>query len=139
MATAPHPTTHSESREERLRKHVCAVEFAQELKNTGIKQESYWYWVEAETDMWVLAPRVVVDVDVPAYSAFTVAELKRLLPPDYRSWRNSRGWVCKKDEFRDGEPVLNGARVVTVFGADATEADAWAKMMLYIHEFKRTP
>lgn len=74
-----------------LEQQVCSLGYAKRLKELGVKQESYFWWVILHPGSLVLpGPRWEVkdiqdfvhwkDKDYIAYSAFTVSELGEMLP-----------------------------------------------------------
>ena len=138
----------------------CDLEYAKKLKELGVKQDSVWYWVK-EKDNEVpfkngcelrlewgndfypnYKPATHHDIwgveDCGYYSAFTVAELGELLPADeeyrpaYYTKRESNGkWWMFSYECDEG----GCAEVCQDIYAD-TEANARAKMLIYLLEYK---
>jgi len=126
----------------KLEQQVCSLELAKRLKELGVKQESYFRHVRLSdkpdlTEDWYILDRKPTDY-LEIVSAFTVAELGELLPnivmKDEQDWwfetlKNGSGtsWmVCY--EAKDESDVI-------VFHAP-TEADARAKMLIYLLENK---
>jgi hypothetical protein len=93
-----------------LEKQVCSLELAKKLKELGVKQESYWYWLQMTEGprLFTLVEAVRLDPIFP-YSAFTVAELGEVLG------------IHRGEPFR---PQL----------ADETEADHRAAHVIYLIE-----
>jgi hypothetical protein len=63
-----------------LEQQVCSLGLAKRLRELGVKQESLWVWVAGFPSR---IERNVTDkpwVDGRVFSAFTVAELERILP-----------------------------------------------------------
>ena len=120
-----------------LEKQVTSLELSKQLKDTGVKQDSVYYWTWAEWNEkteWVLIPRDrAIKLKKEKYSAFTVAELGEMLPAriktDYGSWNyllivkleNTKEWLIGyyHDEIKGN-----------------TLANACAKMLIYLIEHK---
>ena len=117
----------------KLEDQVVSLELAMKLKELGVKQESLFSWYHHTTedvennikDNWKLKmgspSEAKTSEDV---SAFTVAELGERLPFCYTTWTNVRGddWWC--GDLRGTLRPIDGA----------TEADARAKMLIYLIE-----
>jgi len=65
--------------------HICSLEFAQKLKELGVKQDSLFYRFPAHGHQYIYckyyeqySPHVDLDIN-DGYSAFTVAELGEIL------------------------------------------------------------
>lgn len=109
-----------------LKQQVCSLELAKRLKELGVKQESYFYWLSDHTDGTFL---VTDKISAATYakewcSAFTVAEFG--IPKNERwitYFSKKGGWTL----YRDGSDVEFKAN---------TEADARAKMLIYLIENK---
>lgn len=119
----------------KLSDQVVSLDLAKRLKELGVKQESLFLWALDVVDGWRLVLREVESPDDKGendFAAFTVAELGEMLPswvamPDvvnlyFRKYEE--GWRCGY-ENRDGD-------VESKF--DGTEADARAKMLIYLIE-----
>jgi hypothetical protein len=71
----------------KLEDQVVSLELAKRLKELGVKQESYAYWIEGEAtystgrteNIIILSLEFQLGIDTQ-YSAFTVAELGAMLP-----------------------------------------------------------
>lgn len=116
----------------KLEEQVISLELAKKLKELGVKQESHFYWVEMYEEpaqlfdlSWALDPRRLANEQYRNVSAFTVAELGEMLPFGYYSRRGTRGFTCG---------TLNNENYGTRRGV--TEADARAKMLIYLLENK---
>lgn len=109
-----------------LAAQVASLDLCKRLKELGVKQEGFFYWVKMEEwqigylnkDSWL---------DHEMCAAFTVAELGEMLPPRTSSFKDDRGWNCERDNNSDG--------YISSSGGD-TEADARAKYLLYLLENK---
>jgi hypothetical protein len=129
-----------------LEKQVCSLELSKKFKELGVKQESAFYWGRNDVEGFrefepdLMTSREVEDLGFDALrdgvmSAFTVAELGEMLPVYSDSERmNDKGqrmnkgaiWFCANDDFH---------QEVKHQYAD-TEADARAKMLIYLIENK---
>jgi len=135
----------------KLGNQVVSLELAKKLKELGVKQESCFQWLKI-TDggipqsggflsLWVNDRRYFVNelfnktsffkieqqIDITEeFSAFTVAELGEMLPPNSKTskWLDTNWWA-------ENERLLNNNAIP----AD-TEADARAKMLIYLLENK---
>lgn len=120
---------------------VTSREWSQKLRELGVKQESYFAWLLQEEDgndrtVIVDEPCLVVkgySWDSDTYiSAFTVAELGSLLPPRLQIDKYDNGkWSVYWLEANANEHQHNSHKE----SAD-TEADARAKMLIYLIENK---
>lgn len=127
----------------KLESQVCSLELSKWLKELGVKHESLFWWVinfdketvrlvyETKTGYYLdtgagYDPRLFKHLDM--YSAFTVAELGEMLPRRYGTFKtNNNTFECFDDfQFNGGD---------CIFHAD-TEADARAKMLIYLLENK---
>ena len=143
----------------KLENRVCSLESGKKLKELGIKQDSYLYWVgwygySTETINMTFSVKsnseikqIERDYHIEKIcSAFTVAELGEMLPrgfysikyvgaPEYIKDKNNKiqwtggylnhHWMCGKIyETNEYEQSAN------------TEADARAKMLIYLIENK---
>ncbi len=120
----------------KLEDQVCSLELAKRLKELWVKQESVFYWFKGYED-WLIhyinynhseedIKVFLNNVEGEAYSAFTVAELGVLLKCGLSSCL-----LYKCDELKE----------ITIFSpyynirmSDATEANARAKMLIYLLE-----
>ena len=145
-----------------LENQVVSLELAKKLKGLGVRQESYFYWVdsgwrnkgffviardgwacdcdfepgsghgcdlqelaEAEEDDAKIGPGEIVGGY--AYSAFTVAELGEMLPMDrVCTNKNTKFAIWFDSAIPPTESIITGQ----------TEADARAKMLIYLIEKK---
>jgi len=116
-----------------LENQVCNLELSKKLERLGVKQESVWYWVRFDhgnkkVKDWALLERKNCfneedTLHIDYVSAFTVAELGEMLK-ESKSFQSSDKigqWCCWTTE--------------TVTHAK-TEADARAKMLIYLIENK---
>jgi len=119
-----------------IRNQVCSLNLAKRLKELGVKQESYANWIEA--DEIGVFPAVQL-FELAAFtkpikklaSAFTVAELGEMLPGKFDEWqiatqKEGEQWCCFASDGNDF--------VFEYAGEADTEADARAKMLIYLLE-----
>lgn len=136
----------------KLEKQVCSLELAKKLKELGVKQESIFYWTRSYT-----RKTGVFQADSKYYlaysknkkyyaeyecSAFTVAELGEMLPEEIEKDGFVYTWLPSKEDgtywFSYSRMNENKEGVGYNQYAD-TEADARAKMLIYLLENKLTP
>lgn len=107
----------------KLEQQCCSLELAKKLKELGVKQESlfvWWVYDNGEADIIDSSQKFekgrIKDFH---FSAFTVAELGDMLP-------NTEECISRKEpnekEWRCGNQI------------ESTEADARAKMLIYLLE-----
>lgn len=137
-----------------LENQVVSLELAKKLKELGVEQESLFYWKEfrafrdgeeIEPNYYLKTKEEVFDSGHNYFSAFTVAELGEMLPseinfPFKNGKRRSRN-SSLKSYFGNG---LNWKNVIYTKAGEAgawvngnTEADARAKMFIYLIENKK--
>jgi hypothetical protein len=130
-----------------LESQVCSLELAKRLKELGVKQESYFYWLNNCLDDWIIfhaendncnqhsGPGDITFLNIKkrenkAYSAFTVTELGELLPDWFDSCKRNgskNDWHCRvfeKDTDKNHHAFAE------------TEVEARAKMLIYLLENK---
>lgn len=111
-----------------LKNQVVSLGLAKKLKELGIKQGSLFHWCHYKQEKkWFITFNIeaskAIDLD-DIYSAFTVAELGEMLPIETRSvYLGGSGWICQNNHYKEH------------FYAE-TEADARAKMLVYLKENK---
>ena len=97
----------------RLVDQVCSLELAKQLYAVGVPQDSVWLWCQEPDALWHLyieqsRSRNIVEW----YSAFTVAELGRMLP-------QSLDWELTQD------PADKGKRFDLVIENPRSSCDGW--------------
>ena len=117
-----------------IEQQVCSLELAKRLKELGVKQDSYFWWVNPEmtennaTQLLADDDRFINCHPDLYLSAFTVAELGEMLPLWwYSGKRKENDYICEVFK-RNVTDKLNS------FGD--TEANARAKMLIYLIENK---
>lgn len=114
------------------------------IKTLKVNQNGYFVWAKHKRGPQVCAESAVIHSEKMA-SAFTVAELGEILPPDTDSGKKGTGYSCWQVFSEDGDEThwdnltdKNGNQLLDS-GVDfeaATEADARAKMLIYLLEKK---
>jgi hypothetical protein len=132
-----------------LEKQVCSLELAQKLKTLGVRQDSLYYWSAsglASTRVdWTMKLCAFGNTftDETRFSAFTVAELGEMLPKyieQVREGGTSRTgfWLDISFDETSGKWRYSYANhranecIEMLF--DVSEADARAKMLIYLME-----
>lgn len=148
----------------KLEQQVTSLEISKKLKELGVKQESlFWHTRISDTpdgrQDWLLRDTQWGQGALEEYSAFTVAELGKMLPrricdakqtlsgvegkcysliieglsDDYCNENIINGWRLRYGDTKvkvDSENKLNSAGIYYV----GTEADARGKMLIYLIE-----
>lgn len=135
----------------KLEDQVVSLELAKQLKELGVKQESLFYWwkgVHKQDKFFLINP--ILDNRTPqSYqegypkaqmtAAFTVAELGKMLP-EWLSIDGTDVWISCSTADRDIEYTVRygyidkGAFLIKAGSIAYTEADARAKMLIYLLE-----
>jgi hypothetical protein len=135
-------------------KQVCSLEHSKRFKELGVKQESLWWWHRQK------CVKLHQNCDCPKYhlttknllfhscfatinydtdfSAFTCAELGKLLPRQIElTHPNDNYW---KIVYREPLQIEEGKVRSNTYPVEAdTEANARAKMLIYLLENKLIP
>lgn len=131
---------------------VISIEIAKKLKELGVTQDSLYYWNEqsfydpkdGDYTAWVLVHlgEEIVEDDEEIYSAFTVAELGRLIP--YRIGERFNDFTLRTQNERGvyllsyEKPVFNtekGNGVEHLHSETGdTEAEVRGKMLIWIND-----
>lgn len=131
----------------KLENQVVSLELSKKLKELGVKQESLFYWSDAdvytEEKGWTVNYRSKITkrdgVELDWYSAYTVAELGEMLPHSVRTdARLSTLRACTSEDKRTHGITgytIDGQVTIEMICA-TTEADARAKMLIYLLENK---
>lgn len=130
-----------------IERQVVSLELAKRLKELGVQQDAFFSWCRYENEP---EHRLVYFGMAPEYlelkehiAAFTVAELGEMLPENIvTTWRHKCSEGCAeryRGEF-DGYFMVS-AHKVTKYETnwqtiEKTEADARAKMLVYLIEKK---
>lgn len=131
-----------------LEKQVSSLELSKRLRELGVKQQSLFYWnfqAFITGYQWVLTmsrPDFDKDQDIEqttdAYSAFTVAELGEILPEEIEIDELSY-WINIQRVIGNNWGIgyrPNGGHSIHFSQTSETEADAHAKMLIYLLENK---
>ena len=141
----------------KLEDQVCSLELAKRLKELVVKQESYFYWSGRSADAkWRIESKQIFNVDRTSdVSAFTVAELGEMLHAADADLCIStvsldfdgieRLWTVTKIgqiEHIEANSKRHRAGVYELYHldhveAEQSEADARAKMLIYLIENKQ--
>ena len=120
-----------------LKEQVVSLALAKQLKEIGVQQESLHIWQQTTGDEWYVNDSLLFDWGSEAYPAYTVAELGELLPRCYISWATPQNgeakWWCRRME----QHFVTHEETPTFMAA--TEADARAKMLIYLEGTKKLP
>lgn len=130
----------------KIEDQVCSVEPSIKLKELGVKHESYFYWVCIPGGTY----RKIVpweyqfkNPNCKYMAAYSIAELGEMLPRDTASEKICDGeFVCRMsmsedgDTFWDEKHMQSGEDLVYKNFHAETEADARAKMLIYLLENK---
>jgi len=119
----------------KIEDQVCSLELSKRLKELGVKQESYFQWRGfdcGETEITFIVLPVgeipeevgIAKIGFGVFAAFTVAELGEILPGFCHSYRFENRWVC----------TTNDVNIIFRIENEKTEADARAKMLVYLIE-----
>lgn len=133
----------------KLENQFVSLELAKKLKALGVKQESLFYWwrllptepyilIHPQLDRRTLQGYVDAYPSAELYSAFTVAELGDMLPDEIEVHEQSY-WLDISRPIRSVWQVgyqKNGSAFQTFIHEADTEADARARMLIYLVENK---
>jgi hypothetical protein len=113
---------------------VCSRVLATRLQRLGVKQESLFIWTLGIVDGYCLGLREIQEPDIGPNdcAAFTVAELGEMMAGKFigaYSTMVKKEWWVSGGEWKAGNPGQY-KRLETA----ATEADARAKMLVYLIE-----
>lgn len=117
-----------------LENQVCSLELAKQLKELGVKQESYAWWSEilSTENGWYWRVLTGGGQGKDYCSAFTVAELGEILPSEtlLTGRRNGHWRIMSWGAFSEVEDRRFDDIKPSAFESN-TEADARAKMLIY--------
>ncbi len=127
----------------KLEHQVVSLQPSQRLKELGFKQESLFYWKRglevgaSNTDELNLHyGRFFNPIEIKyAISAYTVAELGEMLPEGFWSSKHQTRFECGKNIVEYDNYIRGNKPTCDMEYAD-TEADARAKMLIYLVENK---
>ncbi len=120
----------------KLKNQVCSLELSKKLKELGVEQESLFYWVENYPGVWNIRYERE-KVYHTFVSAFTVAELGERLPFGVMSIHIDTRFNKDYAELKGGDWFCrNETRGKRKYIYAKTEADARAKMLIYLIENK---
>jgi hypothetical protein len=125
-----------------LEQQVPNLELCKRLKELGVKQESLFYWVKnsEEYGFQLEYKPDYVHKDLGRYSAFTVAELGEVLPYEIsgRLLKIAKGSIKDWHVFYEDNTLgaIIDKSLIIYDQFEDTEADACAKMLIYLLETK---
>lgn len=125
----------------KLEDQVVSLELAKKLKTLGVKQESMFDWIEWKEGKSKLIYNDMehnydASIKLSFYSAFTVAELGEMLPKHAGSYKKEDEYVAFSDWKEYAWYIDGGNAPKLVIETANTEADARAKMLIYLLENK---
>jgi hypothetical protein len=117
----------------KLENQVCSLDLAKRLKELGVKQESLFWWVWGHNVQRELNYGRIEDDN---FAAFTVAELGEMLPCFFKTEENGYvNLVIRKMADNDWHiEYVSYKEVIYKITEVVTEADARAKMLIYLKE-----
>lgn len=127
-----------------LEKQVTGLELSKRLEALGVKQESLFYWCQSIDDSWHISyeDSVCLKALYKKYSAFTVAELGKILPNKIKRTDEKRT-VYPYDFLEWPKPCPANKWKGYIYRAEGgaekhfkgeTEVDARAVMLIYLIE-----
>lgn len=121
----------------KLENQVVSLELAKKLKELGVNQESLCWWLRSPGEDWRCEPIHVTNIE--NISAFTVAELGEMLREKFfAKWASGWDEVHEEGtwygELRIGVSKGGKNLIREWFFGNKTEADARAKMLVYLIE-----
>lgn len=131
-----------------LEKQVCSLELAKQLKELGMKQESQFYHVNArsigevilENEIWLIAHHSQINGMSDSWlAAFTVSELGEMLPDNLCICNEHPFLFIAKGTQEENQYTIGYSTMeksITPFYTDENEANARAKMLIYLIENK---
>ena len=134
----------------KLEQQVCSLELAKRLRDLGVKQDGAFFWVEpCGGGEWILRDDESFDhmasLAADDYvSAFTVAELERLLPFEVNfpfkngKKRSHNHWRVIGKQRPNGYAAryVGGNSLTNIEVQAETFADSLAQMLIYLLENK---
>ena len=130
----------------KLENQVVSLELAKKMKELGFEQESLYNWCEQFSwgarkplGTFVLTDskeRIYKDQEKTLIHAYTVAELGKMLPNGFITYsfidmEGATQWICEDSR---GYGKRMGKNLTTHTEQEYTEADARAKMLIYLKE-----
>ena len=126
----------------KLEDQVCSIEPSKKLKELGVKHDSLFYWSYGCLDELSLQIGIKEGnslTPITNISAFTVAELGEMLPKIIEDGNNRNIRYHLHILFREHDndwliKFERGNGGILHFCSDGKEADARAKMLIYLKE-----
>jgi hypothetical protein len=130
----------------KLEDQVCSLELAKKLDELGVDKEfqkaaAFWYWYKDDhTGEWDIAwyqSDELIKTNERVYPALSVAELGEMLPKSLHVGIYMHELtIIRSSVWRFYYGVDTAGSVYFTAGNDDTEADARAKMLIYLIENK---
>lgn len=126
----------------KLEQQVTSLEISKRLKELGVNQESYFYWITFGQEPEIIRPNYLIEKNgqEDMYSAYSSAELGEMLPKRIQGMLEKGGATIHYFsqhytaldfvfiKYTDSE----GFNLISVHGD--TEADARGKCLIYLIE-----
>ncbi len=123
----------------KLEQQVVSLELAKKLKELGVKQESLYWWTSADNKTPILRGWMndyETNSRWTVYSAFTVAELGEMLPTNIEDYYIIYDRLVDSSFHVYYEKIGKRPEILIKDQGADTEADARAKMIIYLLENK---
>lgn len=120
----------------KLEDQVCSIEFAKKLKELGVKQDSYFKYELRESGYIEIFHSQPTSIAHKYYSAFTVAELGDMLPDSFNGYELKFSKTTDNYCFYYKKYIQYDGNVILCLTEEKKEADARAKMIIYLIENK---
>ena len=130
-----------------LEDQVVSLELSKKLKGLGVNKDSLWSWYTKGTQKAVSGGDETIHLKIEGYKlscpAYTAAEMGEILPKelggDYggvfiTTVTNNYGWDCDYYSFFRDKSASQLEKADTFQFMSNTEADARAKMLIYLLE-----
>jgi hypothetical protein len=125
-----------------IESQVCSLELAKKLEELKVPQKSLFWWCEHKDGQYYLEYGADCEYGINGHSAFTVAELGEMLPNKKNGIEvktvKDGGWYCIYEDIEvcvEAYKQYHGKKIHRDEWAH-TEADARAKMLIYLLENK---
>lgn len=123
-----------------LEKQVCALQYAERLRELGVKQDSYFnYYKDNENEIHIFSKtengsyNEYVGCTYVIFSAFTVAELGEMLPKEINI-KTKKGKSISSFQINARGGYWQAVYFGAIQTAADTEADARSQMLIHLIE-----
>jgi hypothetical protein len=115
-----------------VKKQVCSLELAKELKKLKISQKSLFYWVKIGNKFLLFS---YIDVKfftfkVEKYSAYTAGELGNLLPEGYHTYKTGFSGIYEWEACDIDDKMVFDENSTSIMAN--TEANCRAKLLIHL-------